>query len=267
MNLNIKKRLKQMNRFKNTKVFGIIKDMAFQKRQVSSLEKLINEDRSLSSFIKPSFSQMGEDIAVKFIFDSLKIEEPSYIDIGANHPWRINNTALLYINGSRGINIEPNPVLFNELLRSRPEDINLNVGIGNYSGIGDYYHLTSNTLSSFSKEEAEIVVKIDDRQRIEKVEKIKVVTLETIISEYCQDVFPNFLNVDAEGVDDIIIRSIDFGKTYPKVICVETAKYSISGVVERNEALVNFLKRNGYIVFSENVINTVMVREKLWAER
>ena len=210
---------------------------------------------------------MGEDLAVKCIFDSLKIDKPSYMDIGANHPWQINNTALFYLNGSRGINIEPNSELFKELKKDRPDDINLNVGIGDKEGLEEFYHLTSNTLSSFSKEEVDRVIEIDKRQRIEKVEKVKVVTIQNIIDKYCNGVFPDFLNIDAEGVDEIIIKSIDFGRISPKVICVETAKYSISGFLQKTTESVSFLIGNGYYVFAENAINTILVKKELWINR
>ena len=38
-------------------------------------------------FKKNSYSQFGEDIIVKFIFDALNIKKPSYIDIGAHDPF------------------------------------------------------------------------------------------------------------------------------------------------------------------------------------
>jgi hypothetical protein len=39
-----------------------------------------------------SFSQSGEDLIVKFIFDILKIKKPTYIDIGAHHSSYLSNT-------------------------------------------------------------------------------------------------------------------------------------------------------------------------------
>jgi len=49
---------------------------------------------------KKSYAQCGEDLIVKFIFDNvLKINKPTFIDIGANHPYIGNNTFLFYKNG------------------------------------------------------------------------------------------------------------------------------------------------------------------------
>jgi hypothetical protein len=62
-----------------------------------------------SKFEKKSFSQSGEDLIIDFIFNALGISRPSYIDIGAHHPYYLNNTAIFYLRGARGINIEPDP--------------------------------------------------------------------------------------------------------------------------------------------------------------
>lgn len=64
-----------------------------------------------------SFSQAGEDRIVTFVFGTLRVSRPSYLDIGAYHPYHLSNTALLHLGGSRGINIEP------DLTPSRRSDV------------------------------------------------------------------------------------------------------------------------------------------------
>lgn len=71
-----------------------------------------NETINNNQFIKKSYSQSGEDLIIKYIFDALGIEKPSYIDVGAYHPYCLSNTSLFYELGSKGINIEPDPMLF-----------------------------------------------------------------------------------------------------------------------------------------------------------
>ena len=77
---------------------------------------------------KKSYSQCGEDIIVDYIFNLRGITYPTYIDIGANDPYYLSNTALFYDKGCRGINIEPNPAMVESFGKSRPADINLNIG-------------------------------------------------------------------------------------------------------------------------------------------
>ena len=51
-----------------------------------------------------SYSQSGEDLIVKHIFENLGVKKPSYLDIGAYHPFHLNNTVIFYLSGSHGIN-------------------------------------------------------------------------------------------------------------------------------------------------------------------
>lgn len=67
------------------------------------------------------------------------IKKPSYIDIGAHHPYEISNTAIFYMNGCRGVNVEANPNLIDEFYKERPDDINICCGVGNHPGKMPFY--------------------------------------------------------------------------------------------------------------------------------
>ena len=49
------------------------------------------------------YAQTGEDIVVAVIFDYIKHPKPTYLDVGAHDPVRLNNTFLFYLQGSRGV--------------------------------------------------------------------------------------------------------------------------------------------------------------------
>ena len=88
--------------------------------------------------------------------DALLNCKPSgfYVDIGANDPQLLSNTQRFYKKGWTGINIEPNIIQYKKFIEMRPNDINLNVGIGSSNKEMDFYILTADTLSTFDKEEA-----------------------------------------------------------------------------------------------------------------
>jgi FkbM family methyltransferase len=216
-----------------------------------------------NQYKKPSFSQSGEDLIVKFIFDQLGIKNPSYIDIGAHHPYYISNTALFFKNGSRGINIEPDPTLFKEFLKYRKEDVNLNIGISDCKGEMDFYVISTPTLNTFSKEEADKYCLEGDYQ-IKSIKKIKVQILSDIIKDFSNGIFPQFLSIDAEGVDEIIIRELDFDKNYPIVICIETITFSTSGNGVKNLGLIDYITNKGYLVYADTNINTIFVKKEIW---
>jgi len=222
-----------------------------------------NKEKIDAEFQKISYSQSGEDLIVKFIFDAININLPTYIDIGAHHPFYINNTALFYSLGCTGINVEPNPQ-FHQLLKDhRPKDINLNIGITEHTSIADFYIINAPTLSTFSLDDAD-KYKSEGNYFIEKTIKINTDKISNILNKYAGGKFPHFLNIDAEGIDDIIVKSIDFKNNFPIVICIETISFSNNGHGIKNNTLINTIVDNGYIVYADTYINTIFVKKEFW---
>ncbi|MDD5570115.1 MAG: FkbM family methyltransferase [Bacteroidales bacterium] len=212
---------------------------------------------------KLSFSQSGEDMIMKYICNCINIEKPSYIDIGACDPFLFNNTASFYFSGSRGINIEPNPDLYKELCIQRPEDVNLNIGISDEENILDFYILSNNLLNTFEYKSAK-EISLEANVKIERIEKIKVDTLCNIIKKHNNNIFPDILDIDAESFEEKILRSIDFEKQCPKIICMESISYSETGRGEKNSDLIEYIKGKGYLLYADTNINSIFVKKDLW---
>ena len=105
----------------------------------SGLARLVNRirrklSRSAGPHYKKSYSQCGEDLIVQFVFETMNVARPTYLDIGAHHPTLLNNTYIFYQAGARGVNVEPDPALISRFNRVRPADVNLNCGIGPEEG-------------------------------------------------------------------------------------------------------------------------------------
>lgn len=234
------------------------------------LKRVIRKGRSLvSPPAKPwsqpkhSYAQCGEDLIIQFIFNDLQIKRFSYLDIGAYHPYTFSNTMLFYLNGCRGINIEPNPQLFALFLHERPEDINLNVGVAASSGELDFYVLSAATMSTFSKATAEQYLQ-EEKFSIKVVEKVAVKTVPEIVSEYCAGQFPELLSLDVEGIDLPILKSIVYEHSAPIVICVETLSFSDIGQGTKDNDINSFLQAQGYLLYADTYINTIFVKKDKW---
>ena len=213
---------------------------------------------------KVSYSQSGEDMIIKYIFQALNISKPSYLDVGAHHPYYMNNTAVLSMSGSVGVNIEPDPNLFSRFPIYRKNDVNLNVGVGDKEGESDFYIINTPTLNTFSKEIAEGYKNVGDYKIIE-VKKIMIETIQNVIQKYCNGVFPDFLSIDAEGVDELILNSIDFeSENCPIVICIETLSFSETGRGEKNKSIIQFLESKGYLLYADTNINSIFVLKSKW---
>lgn len=218
--------------------------------------------RHQESYRKMSYSQCGEDLIVDYVFRLRSVNYPSYLDIGAHHPYWISNTALFYERGCRGINIEANPQLIPLFQRSRPEDINLNIGVGDQEGQLDFYVMEDSSLSTFSQQERDHLLGVGKPQAA--VIPVKIRTVSSVISESFDGNFPDFLTLDAEGMDLAILRSIDYERYSPKVICVEAAEYSPTGAGARRVELIDFLLSKNYIEYANTNLNAIMVKRDFW---
>ena len=215
-----------------------------------------------SNLKKHSYSQCGEDLLVQYIFNLRGIQSPSYIDIGANDPYFLSNTAMFYERGSRGINIEANPTLHANFKILRPEDINLNIGISDKEDELDFYIMSDNTLSTFSKEECDAMLL--HGKTLAEVKKIKLTTVSNILDTYFNGQSPDFMSIDVEGMDFQILQSINYEHASPKVICVEAAEYSPIGAGARRNELIDFLVSKDYYEYANTNLNAIMVRKDFW---
>ncbi|MGT2429919.1 FkbM family methyltransferase [Cupriavidus basilensis] len=175
---------------------------------------------------RQAFSQSGEDMIADFVFGAIQHGYPTYLDLGAHHPRRYSNTQFFYLKGCRGVNVEADPGLFESFLSERPLDINLNIGVGvGESGILPFYVMSTPTLNTFSREEAERCAAMGTH-RIERVIDVPLMGVNDIIEQHFYGMAPDFLSVDVEGLDLEIIKSIDLQRYRPIVICVETITFS-----------------------------------------
>ena len=128
------------------------------KREIKSGIKKLMALRPEKDNSKISFSQSGEDLIMDFVLNMLKIEHPSYLDIGAHHSSYLSNTYFFYSKGSSGVCVEPDPVLASEIKKNRPRDVVLPSGVAFNEDLSetDFFLMDPPTLNTMSKEEVEM---------------------------------------------------------------------------------------------------------------
>ena len=208
-----------------------------------------------------SYSQRYEDCIVRGMFECLGISKPSYIDIGANGPLLLSNTAIFYEQGCRGVNIEPNPALIKNISLIRKEDINLMIGIGSSDEVLSFYEMNDRFLSTFSEEEAKTLCE-KHICKIVNVIPVQVKTLKTVVNEYCGGVFPDFMSLDTEGLDEMILSTLKDCSSLPKIICTETWEYGLK--THHIPEICAILEPLGYMLFLDNHLNSIFVLKDLW---
>jgi FkbM family methyltransferase len=167
------------------------------------------------SFI--SYAQNFEDV---MLWRALKhVQKGFYIDVGAAWPDEHSVTKAFYLNGWRGINIEPNPKFHQLLKHQRPEDLNLKIAVGDHEGSVMMSIIDDTGLSTVSA--AIAGVHKDAGWQLEAEE----VTLTTLASICHQNLKPgqdiHFLKVDVEGLEEAALRGNDWSTYRPWIVLVE----------------------------------------------
>jgi FkbM family methyltransferase len=210
---------------------------------------------------RPSFAQQGEDIVMQEMLFHYGVRQPTYLDIGAHDPIRGSNTYLFYAVGSHGVLVEPNPHYVEKLKRVRPSDTVLEVGVGvDDQAEADYYLVNGDgQLNTFSKRQADSLVRVHHR-KIEGVIKRKLVPINRILEDNFKEGAPDILSIDVEGLDFDILRTLDWTRWRPKVVCVETSQIE-TGLVDRR--IVELLEKNGYSVRGGSLVNTIFLDDRV----
>lgn len=214
-----------------------------------------------------SYAQSGEDILAHGILcRHLRIERPAYVDIGAHDPVRLSNTYLLYTLGCRGLLIEPDPDCVKKLRRKRRHDTVLAAGIspGCY-GEAPFYRLNQPTLNTFSRQDAEDACAQGPYRIVEELRVPVVPIADAIDSKLLGR--PNFLSIDAEGLDVAILDSYDFDRHAPELVCVEAAEFCENNIGPLRAEIFSILQDRGYFLYASTYLNGLFVSRKHWRER
>jgi FkbM family methyltransferase len=167
-------------------------------------------------FPKKSYSLFEEDLFIQNYFKDRS--KGFYIDVGCYHPLDGNNTHLLHTKGWNGINLDINFYsieLFNFL---RKKDINIHSGISKKKDkLTMYYRKEINMLNTLDKK----IAKIHFRNGFKK-KNVQVNTLNFFINKYFRKLEKiDFLNIDAEGGELNVLKSLNFRQYKPQLICIE----------------------------------------------
>lgn len=211
----------------------------------------------LSRHFRGSFSQKGEDLIIDKFFGHKK--RGFYIDVGACHPQRFNNAKFFYDLGWHGINVEPNPTRIKLFFQKRKRDVNLNIGIGITKKKSVFYEIEATGLSTFSKKEAESLLKIG--YKLKRKIMIQMLQLEDVMEKYVKSDI-DFMTVDAEALDLEVLKSNNWEKYRPKLLCIETIDFidlltSTKENSSRKETIDRFLLDKGYEEYYSNGLNTL----------
>ena len=251
------------------KAYGeTVQHMLTLEKELFHLKSIIDTDVSFrghpdQAFGHISYAQHGEDMLFVNFFHMLGISKPTWLDIGAHHPLIISNTALLYKRGGRGVNIEANPNLYENFVRMRPEDVNVNIGIApkrNANAPMTFYMIDKYSgRNTFDRKAAEEFVAQYPDHSIKEQIQVDMICIDDAVERYCNGVYPDLLTIDVENLDYDILASADFTKNRPKIICVEV----ISAGGDTSDKMVKLLNKHGFVIVAKTIGNYIFAEERL----
>ena len=211
------------------------------------------------------YSYGGIDSVVNNIFKNQK--NGFYVDVGAQHPIKNNNTYLLHKKGWEGINIDLDQKNINLFNVSRKKDCNICAAISSLEKDANlYYYHEGSPINTLSRE-------IADRQKaiIKETRAIRTKTLTSILEN---SKFKNkeidFLSIDVEGVELEVLQGLNLNIYKPKIIVVELLdldskkleikNLNINNVI--NSEIYKYIEKNNYTMINWLHSDIVFVNNK-----
>jgi len=204
------------------------KEMAFSREEIRCLF--------------PYFSQFGEDIAVLRYF---RDAGPGfYVDVGAYHPLEGSNTLLLHKLGWSGINIDMNPEKIAVFQQYRPNDFNVCAAISDQVAAYETVH-GGTTIEAVVWKTPVPGEKLDNQGPVTR-------TLADVVREspWAKRRI-DYLNIDCEGHDLAVLRSLPLAEHAPRLIMIEALTSEAIGEIR------DYLEERNYL-FVEKVGLTLL---------
>ena len=198
---------------------------------------------------KNFYSQFGED---KILYEiiSKKLKKGFYVDVGCFHPKKYSNTYMLYKRGWRGVNIDMEKDKIETFDIARPIDFNF---LGAVSDKIEKVKIFRNQKFGVSS--------TLNKNMINKENIIDESVIETCTLDYILNLSPfknkeiDLLNIDTEGNDLRVLKSLNFNIYKPKIIIIETHLKDIDKILVSEP--YKFLINKNYKLSSWNIYSLI----------
>jgi FkbM family methyltransferase len=179
-----------------------------------------------------------------------------YVDIGAAHPTVTSLTWPLYKAGWRGVNVEPVRSRFQLFVEQRAEDLNLHLSVASRAGTMEFRDPPPH--------------RQQDADESVKPYLVETVTGDTVLARAERPV--DLLIVHADGAEEDVLRSINFGRHAPKVVVVDAMRpvpppTRIPWATEGHDRWEPYLVQSGYHLVGYDGIDRFYLRDDLSADR
>ena len=148
----------------------------------------------------------------------------------------------------------------------RPRDINIEKPVLDKKQVLTYYSFNEPALNGFSKELSNERARADNSYYIIFEKDIETSTLtERLDNNLPENQEIDFLSIDVEGLDLMVLKSNDFEKYKPKVILIEILDSNLHDI-EKNERS-QYLKQCDYSIYAKAVNTVIFISDEFCNKR
>lgn len=192
-----------------------------------------------------SISQLFQDLFVLFVLNEKK--SGTFLEFGATNGVELSNSFILEKNfGWTGVLAEPSPQWHSELFRNRPNTKVLTECI--YSETGkklDFFVSEAGVFSTLAEFKDSDIQSMPGNTKARNASgytcSVDTVSLNDVIFKYFNGEKIDYMSVDTEGSELLILQNFDFSKYAPKVVTVE------HNFTETQKELDDLFTKNNYL--------------------
>lgn len=189
---------------------------------------------------KRSYSQFAEDLVILSVLKESKSNSKFYVDIGCHHPKRGSNTYFFYKKGWNGLLVDLEDVKVLACKIARPRDQVIKAAVSDKKE-----KVTIFSPRQYSTNSTIRLDSIENSENYKDIGTIETSTLNELLEKCDAPRDFSFLNIDVEGADLQVLKSIDLNFYEPAVICIE-----------------NWLSRNGIDAILSSEIHQYLINSK-----
>jgi hypothetical protein len=191
------------------------------------------------------WGQSGEDAVLHRMFGSRR--NGFYVDIGAHHPRRFSNTYMFHrFREWRGLNVDASMEAIEAFRKERPNDVNVCALIGEGTEKLKFTEFTS--AKARGSADPHLTKQAAGVSEVLSVTEMYPTPLAKLLDDYLPaGTEISLMNVDIEGFDLQALKTNDWTKYRPEVVCVEDFDYLRQ---DRATPIARFMVDVGYRCFS-----------------
>ncbi len=205
--------------------------------------------------MKISYAQRLEDYHLECVFAGQ--DRGFYVDVGGGHPIADNVSFHFYLRGWRGLVVEPQRALAKLYAGIRPRDWVVDHPVGDRDGEVMFHRVDRlHGFSTIVEENARGAQEFGVGYRSEKqtIRRLSGILDERKVAQI------DFLKVDVEGAEGIVLAGLDLARHRPRVMCIEAVQPG--SMADASGAWEPALLAEGYRFAFQDDLNRFYVAEE-----